>query len=99
MNDPYETLKVAPDAAEAEIKKAYRSLARQNHPDLNPGDAAAEERFKQASIAYEVLSDPEKRRNFDEFGEVSMEPGFDPERMQRAKQELASRFARVGVVW
>jgi curved DNA-binding protein CbpA len=63
----YRVLGVTPDADLDTIRKAYRKLARQNHPDLNPGDAPAEERFKEISRAWEVLQDPEKRRNYDEL--------------------------------
>lgn len=90
--DPYEVLGVARDAEPGAIKKAYRKLARQLHPDVNPGDSVAEERFKQVSEAYAVLSDEDKRRNYDEFGEVSLEGGFDPEAARRARDAFGARF-------
>jgi molecular chaperone DnaJ len=68
MTDPYTTLGVAKTATDEEIKKAYRKLARQYHPDRNPGDAQAEERFKELQGAYDLLSDPEKRKQYDTFG-------------------------------
>jgi molecular chaperone DnaJ len=68
MNDLYESLGVKKDASAEEIKKAYRKLARQHHPDKNPGDKAAEDRFKEIQGAYDVLSDPEKRKQYDQVG-------------------------------
>lgn len=69
MKDPYEILGVTKTASPDEIRKAYRKLARQNHPDLHPGDKAAENRFKEISAANDLLSDPEKRKRFD-AGEI-----------------------------
>jgi curved DNA-binding protein len=66
--DYYQTLGVNEDASQDEIKKAYRKLARKHHPDVNPGDKAAEERFKGINEAYEVVSDPDKRQKYDQFG-------------------------------
>ena len=69
FKDYYATLGVPKSATQKEIKAAFRKLARQSHPDLNPGDAAAERRFKEINEAHEVLGDPEKRRKYDEYGE------------------------------
>jgi molecular chaperone DnaJ len=76
--DYYEVLGVPRGATEKELKAAYRKLARKFHPDVNPGDKAAEERFKEISGAFAVLSDPEKRAKYDRGGHDAFEPGFDP---------------------
>ena len=67
-SDLYEILEVDRNVSQDDLKKSYRRLARQLHPDANPGDAAAEARFKEVSQAYEILSDPERRSNYDRFG-------------------------------
>ena len=73
--DYYEVLGVGRDADDAALKKAYRTVAKKYHPDMNPGDAEAEKKFKEASEAYAVLSDPEKRRQYDQFGHAAFEGG------------------------
>jgi len=78
--DLYRDLEVSRDIDEDDLRTAYRKLARRFHPDVNPGDAAAEERFKEISFAYDVLSDADKRARYDEFGMAGLAEGFDPER-------------------
>ena len=73
--DYYEVLEVTKTATVEEIKKAYRKKAIQYHPDKNPGDKEAEEKFKEAAEAYDVLSNPEKRSRYDQFGHAAFEQG------------------------
>ncbi|MBV8762946.1 MAG: DnaJ domain-containing protein [Deltaproteobacteria bacterium] len=94
----YDILGVAKTASADQIRKAYRKLARTHHPDVNPGNSAAEEKFKKVSAAYDVLSDEKKRAAYDEFGDASLQGGFDPDkardyqRWQQTQQQRASRF-------
>lgn len=74
--DYYDVLGVSRSAAEADIKKAYRKLALKYHPDKNPGDKEAEDKFKEAAEAYDVLSNPEKKQRYDQFGHAGMGAGF-----------------------
>jgi len=78
QKDYYEILGVSRSATEKDLKSAYRKLARKYHPDVNPGDKSAEEKFKEVSAAFAVLSDPEKRAKYDRGGHAAFEPGFDP---------------------
>lgn len=73
--DYYEVLGISKTADDAEIKKAYRVLAKKYHPDMNPGDTEAEKKFKEASEAYAILSDPDKRRQYDQFGHAAFDQG------------------------
>ena len=77
--DYYEVLGVGQNASEAEIKSAYRKLAKKYHPDLNPGDKEAEEKFKEVNEANDVLSDPDKRKRYDQFGFAGVDPNYAAE--------------------
>ena len=74
--DYYEVLGLGKNATDAEIKSAYRKLAKKYHPDLNPGDKTAEEKFKEVNEAHDVLSDPEKRKRYDQFGFAGVDPNY-----------------------
>jgi len=92
--DYYSILGVKRDASEADIKKAYRKLARKYHPDVNPGNKEAEEKFKAISQAYEALSDKDKRKIYDEFGEEGLKTGFDPEQARQYRKWQGRGFGR-----
>jgi curved DNA-binding protein len=96
-DDLYQVLGVAKTAQADAIKKAYRKLAGQLHPDKNPGNKKAEDRFKKVNHAYDVLGDAKKRKLYDEFGEEGLREGFDPAQT-RAYREWASRQGRDGAV-
>ena len=78
QRDLYEVLELRRGASAAEIKKAYKRLARKLHPDLNPGDKAAEERFKEINEAHTVLSNPEKKKQYDAYGTAGPPPPPGP---------------------
>ena len=84
--DLYAVLGVPKSATADDIRKAYRKLARQHHPDMNPGSKTAEEKFKDISLANDVLGSPDKRKQYDEFGADSLRAGFDPEQARAYKQ-------------
>lgn len=76
QRDYYELLEVSRNASDAEIKKAYRRLAMKYHPDRNPGDTSAEEKFKEIQKAYNILSDKQKRAAYDQFGHAGVDPSM-----------------------
>jgi len=84
--DLYAVVGVARTASQDDIRSAYRQLARKLHPDVNPGDAAAEARFKEVSAAYSVLSDEKKRRLYDEFGDAALQANFDEQRLEQIRR-------------
>ncbi|ABC81065.1 DnaJ C-terminal domain-containing protein [Anaeromyxobacter dehalogenans] len=84
--DLYEIIGVPRTATHDEIKRAYRKLARKYHPDVNPGNKAAEERFKEVTAAFEVLSDEKRRKLYDEFGPDSLRSGFDEKKAEQYRQ-------------
>jgi molecular chaperone DnaJ len=84
--DLYQILGVSKDASQEEIKKAYRKLARKWHPDINPDNKEAEQKFKEISQAYDCIGDTKKRKLYDEFGEDSLQAGFDAEKAKEYKK-------------
>jgi DnaJ-class molecular chaperone len=92
----YDTLGVKRDASVEDIRKAYRKLAKKHHPDVNPGNQAAEDRFKAVSAAYEVLSDPKRRADYDEFGDAALHGGFDPAKAREYARWQDRRTQRGG---
>ncbi len=94
--DLYAALGVDRTASTEDIRKAYRKLARKLHPDVNPGNKQAEERFKEVTHANDVLGDPEKRKLYDEFGEEGLQSGFDPARAREFKRWQESGGFRFG---
>lgn len=88
--DLYKSLGVSKGASDKEIREAYRKLARQYHPDRNPGDKRAEEKFKEISYAKDILTNKEKRKLYDEFGEVGLREGFNPEAYRQYAQYTSS---------
>jgi molecular chaperone DnaJ len=93
--DYYEILGVSKNASEGEIKKAYRQMALKYHPDKNQGDKSAEEKFKEAAEAYEVLRDPEKRRRYDQYGHSGLGNGFGSGGFSMSMEDIFSQFGDI----
>src|SRR4051812_33318025 len=93
--DYYEVLGVSKNASAEEVKKAYRKVAMQYHPDRNPGDKAAEEKFKEAAEAYEVLSDGEKKAQYDRFGHAGVKGNGRGNGGAQSAEDIFSQFGDV----
>jgi molecular chaperone DnaJ len=93
--DYYKILGVERGASKDDVRKAYRKLARKYHPDINPGNKAAESKFKDLSVAYDVLGDEKKRKLYDEFGEAGLAAGFDADKA-RSYEQWRQQSARAG---
>src|ERR687895_1396473 len=91
----YQILGVERGASHDDIRKAYRKLARKYHPDINPGNKEAENKFKEISTAYDVLGDEKKRKLYDEFGEAGLAAGFDADKA-RSYQQWQQQSAGAG---
>jgi DnaJ-class molecular chaperone len=96
-NSLYQELGVPRDADADTLKKAFRRLAQESHPDQNPDDPQAEERFKRINQAYSVLSDPDRRAAYDEFGDIALDPNFDADRARAASSQGFGGFPGGGV--
>jgi molecular chaperone DnaJ len=94
--DLYDVLGVKRDASHAEIRRVFRRRARQYHPDVNPGNAAAAEKFKEISAANDVLGDEKQRKAYDEFGEAALHSGFDPEQARQYREQQRAGAAPWG---
>lgn len=96
--DYYQTLGVSRDATDADLKKAFRRLAKEHHPDRNPGDPHAEERFKEINEAYAVLSDPAQRKRYDRMGDAAFHRNVNPEDIFRGREkDFSSIFEELGL--
>jgi molecular chaperone DnaJ len=96
-DDYYQILEVPRTASAEDLKKAFRKLARKHHPDVNPGNKAAEEKFKQLNTAFEVLSDPTKRKLYDEFGEDAAKMGYDEKKAETFRAYRSARASGGGM--
>jgi molecular chaperone DnaJ len=94
--DYYKIMGVQRDASQDEVRKAYRKLARKWHPDINPGNKEAEQKFKEISEAYDVIGDEKKRKLYDEFGEEGLRAGFDAEKARQYREWSSSQRAAQG---